>query len=114
MKTIILLFCTVGLLLTVIPASAQTPCVDVETATAKQLQTLVSVGPALAKRLVDHRRAKRAAATKTKKAKWNFRNWKALYQVPGVTGVFCAKNQARVCFSGKVQKTCPKYTPPKR
>ncbi len=113
MKATTLFLCAAALLLTAAPASAQT-CVDVESATAKQLQTLASVGPALAKRVVDYRRAQRAAATKAKKPKWNFRNWKTMYQVKGVTGVFCEKNRARVCFSGKVQKTCPKYTPPKR
>lgn len=90
------------------PALAGPPCVDVESASAKDLQALKGVGPAVAKNIIDHRRAARTAATKAGKKKWNFRNWATLLKVKSVGKKICADNVARVCFSGKVQKTCPK------
>ena len=83
-------------------------CLDVETASAKDLQTLKGVGEVIAKEIINFRKAKRAAATKDGKAKWMFRNWATLYHVKGVGPKICADNVAKVCFSGKVQKTCPK------
>jgi competence protein ComEA len=83
-------------------------CIDVETATAKQLQDLKGVGPALAKAIVDYRKKERTAATKAKKAKWNFRNWATVLKVKGVGAQVCKDNLAKVCFGKKVQKTCPK------
>lgn len=90
-------------------AMAATPgCVDVETASAKQLTTLAGVGPALSKAIINHRKAERNKATRAGKKKWNFRNWATLMKVKGVGPAICKKNIAKVCFGGKVQKACPR------
>ena len=85
-------------------------CINVDTATAKGLQKLKGVGPALAKSIIDHRKAQRAMATKAKKKKWMFNNWKTLLMVKGVGHKLCTENVGRVCFADKkvAQKTCPK------
>ena len=51
---------------------------------------------------------KKRKTTKAKKKKWNFNNWATLYQVPGVSEQICKDNKDKLCFSGKLQKTCPK------
>ena len=83
-------------------------CLEINKATAKQLQTLKGVGAAIAKAIVDYRKAKRTAATKNKKKTWNFNNWKSVMAVKGVSKSICSTNIGKVCFSGKLQKTCPK------
>jgi DNA uptake protein ComE-like DNA-binding protein len=98
-----------GLFLTT-PAFAQDAapaCVDVEKASAKDLEALKGVGPALSKRIIDHRKAERTKATKEGRKTWNFQNWATLMKVEGVAAQICKDNVAKVCFSGKVQKTCP-------
>jgi DNA uptake protein ComE-like DNA-binding protein len=90
-------------------AFAASPCVDIETATAKAIQAgLKGAGPKVAKSIVNYRKAQRAAATKTGRKTWNFKNWKTLLKVPGLGPKFCQDNVATVCFKGKVQKSCPK------
>lgn len=89
-------------------------CIDVETASAKQLTALKGVGDKIAKAIIDFRKKKRTAATKAKKKTWNFGNWATLYQVSGVSEKICKDNKDRLCFSGKLQKTCPKPTSKKR
>ena len=84
------------------------PCVDVEKASAVALQKLKGVGPALAKKIVNHRKAERTKATKAKKKTWNYKNWATLLKVPGVGPQICKDNIKLVCFSGKAQKACPK------
>ena len=83
-------------------------CVEINKASAKQLQSLKGVGAAIAKAIVDDRKAKRTAATKKGKKTWNFNNWKSLMAVKGVSKSLCAANLGKVCFNGKLQKTCPK------
>jgi DNA uptake protein ComE-like DNA-binding protein len=83
-------------------------CVDVEEASAKELQELKGVGEVIAKRIVDYRKKERAAATKAGKGKWLFKNWATLMKVDGVGPKICADNLATLCFSGKPQKSCPK------
>ena len=87
--------------------SAEAGCIDVETFSAKQLESMKGVGPALSKAIVDYRKAQRTAATKAGKAKWNFKNWATLMKVKGISAQICADNIGKVCFSGKVQKSCP-------
>jgi len=84
--------------------------VNVDSATAKDLQQLRGAGDTVAKAIIAHRAAQRAAATKAKKKKWNFKNWKTLLTVKGLGPKFCADNLAHVCFAGKTapQKACPK------
>lgn len=82
-------------------------CLELSTATAASLTKLKGIGPALAKRIIDFRAKQRTAATKAGKAKWNFRNWATLLKVPGLSAKICTDNRAAVCFSGRVQKTCP-------
>ncbi len=92
-----------------VPAFAQEApaCLDVETASAKDLEALKGVGPALSKRIIDYRKGERTKATKDGRKTWNFQNWATLMKVEGVAGQICKDNVATVCFSGKVQKTCP-------
>lgn len=89
--------------------NARAACIDVEKASAKELQALKGVGPAVAKAIVDYRKKMRTASTnaKAKRAVWNFKNWKTLLAVKGVGPELCANNVATLCFSGKVQKACP-------
>jgi DNA uptake protein ComE-like DNA-binding protein len=91
-----------------IQKEAQEPCLDVEEASAKDLTSLKGVGDVLAKRIIDYRQLQRTAATKGGKPKWMFRNWATLMKVQGIGPKICEDNRERVCFSGKVQKTCPK------
>jgi competence protein ComEA len=106
-RWIMVLLALCGLLLAP-PALAAGKCVDVEEASAKDLEALKGVGPALAKRIIDYRQKERTAATKAKKPKWMFRNWAALMKVSGIGPKICQDNIAVVCFGGKVQKSCPK------
>ena len=108
MKRFLLLLVCLGLL--AVPASAGSgKCVvDVNTATAKKLTSLKGIGPALAGRIIAYRKAKRTEATKKGKKTWNFRNWKSLMAVKGVSKSICSSNISKVCFSGKLQKACPK------
>ena len=109
MKKLSLLSLTAALVLTWSLAQAKpAACVDVEKASAVQLQKLKGLGPALAKKVVDYRKAARTKATKAKKGTWNFKNWATLLKVPGVGPQLCKDNITVVCFSGKVQKACPK------
>jgi len=87
---------------------AQGKCVDVEEASAKELEALKGVGPAIAKKIIDYRAQQRTAATKAGKPKWMFRNWATLMKVSGVGPQICKDNLKVVCFGGKVQKSCPK------
>ena len=94
-------------------AFADTPptaaaCVDVDKGSAKDLQTLKGIGPKIAKAIIDYRKKERTAATKDGRKTWNFRNWKTLMKVPGVGPKTCESLRAQLCFSGKVQKSCPK------
>ena len=95
-----------AMLLSASPAMAG-GCIDVERASAKQLQGLTNVGPALAKAIVAHRKTMRAKATKAKKRTWTFGNWATLMTVRGVGPKVCQANISKVCFSGRVQKKCP-------
>ncbi len=83
-------------------------CLEINKATATQLQTLNGVVAAIAKAIVAYRKAKRTAATKNKKKTWNFNNWKSLMAVKGVSKSICTANISKVCFNGKLQKSCPK------
>ena len=108
MKKLSLLSLTAALLLGWSVACAKpAACVDVEKASAVQLQKLKGVGPALSKKIVNHRKAARTKATKAKKGTWNFKNWATLLKVPGVGPQICKDNIKLVCFNGKVQKACP-------
>lgn len=110
MKRIFIIILTLGLLAAVgmsTPAMAADKCIDVEKASAKNLEKLKGVGPALAKKIVDYRKSMRLKATKAKKKAWNFRNWKTLMKVPGVGPKLCKDNLKTLCFGGKLQKTCP-------
>ncbi len=108
----------VGLLFTgtAYAADGATKCVNVDSATAKDLQQLQGAGDKVAKAIISHRKVKRAAATKAKKKKWNFKNWKTLLAVKGLGPKFCADNVAIVCFGDKgvVQKKCPKAAAKKK
>jgi len=109
MKKILCAFAFFGLLFAG-PAFAA-PCLNIDKASAKQIQKeLKGAGLIKAKAIIAHRAAKRAAATKSGKAVWNFKNWKTLLTVPGLGPKFCADNVGKVCFADKVkpQKTCPK------
>jgi len=98
--------------LLILPAAAcagNPKCVDVETATAKQLQAgLKGAGAKVSKAIIAFRKAQRTAATKAGKKTWTFKNWKTLMKVKGLGPKFCADNVSKVCFAGKIQKTCPK------
>jgi DNA uptake protein ComE-like DNA-binding protein len=91
------------------PAMAQSAakCVDVESASAKDLEALKGIGPALSKRIIDYRKIERTKATKEGRKTWNFQNWATLMKVDGVAQQVCTDNVATVCFSGKLQKACP-------
>ena len=89
------------------PVFAEGGCVDVESASAKDLEALKGIGPALSKKIIDYRKAERSKATKEGRAAWNFRNWATLMKVNGVGAQICTENLQTVCFSGKAQKTCP-------
>ncbi len=88
-------------------AADTSTCIDMETASAKELEALKGVGPALSKRIIDYRKAERTKATKDGRKTWNFNNWATLMKVDGVAQQICADNIAKVCFSGKIQKSCP-------
>ncbi len=88
-------------------AAAPAKCIDVETASAKDLTALKGVGDDLAKRIIDYRKAERTKATKEGRKTWGFRNWQTLMKVKGVGPKICQDNINIVCFSGKVQKSCP-------
>ena len=83
-------------------------CVEIDTASAKKLQTLKGIGPAIAKAIINYRKRERTAATKDGRKVWNFRNWKTLMKVPGVGPKTCESLRTQICFGGKVQKSCPK------
>ncbi len=82
--------------------------VNINEADVDTLDLLPHIGPALAQRIVDYRQRERTAATKAGKPKWNFDNWATLMKVSGVGPEICKDNLNVVCFSGKVQKSCPK------
>jgi DNA uptake protein ComE-like DNA-binding protein len=89
------------------PVFAEGTCVDVESASAKNLEALKGVGPALSKRIIDYRKVERSKATKEGRAAWNFRNWATLMKVEGVGSQICTDNLQALCFSGKAQNACP-------
>jgi len=110
MKMLKAMLCTLvalAVLVLVVPV-AQAKCLDVEKASATELQKLKGVGVKIAKAIVNHRKKMRTSATKAKKARWNFRNWATLMKVKGVGPKICKDNVKVLCFSGKVQKACPK------
>jgi DNA uptake protein ComE-like DNA-binding protein len=90
------------------PAPTAAQCVEIDTTSAKTLQTLKGIGPKIAKSIIDYRKRERTAATKAGKKTWNFRNWKTLMKVSGVGVKTCEALREQVCFGGKVQKACPK------
>ena len=83
-------------------------CVNVEKASAKQLETLKGIGPVIAKAIVNYRKKQRTAATKEGRKTWNFRNWKTLMSVKGVGKKTCESLREKICFGAKIQKACPK------
>ena len=91
-------------------------CLDINKATVKELQTLKGVGPKIAKQIIEYRKLKRVEATKKVKAlkqdkkvkSWNFLNWAEVLKVKSVTHKVCMDNIGVLCFSGKLQKNCPK------
>ncbi|CAK0801495.1 unnamed protein product, partial [Prorocentrum cordatum] len=90
------------------PAPAKA-CVDLETATSSDLEAgLKGVGPALSKKIIAYRAAERTKATKEGRKTWNFQNWATLMQVDGIGQKICEDNISTACFSGTVQKACPK------
>eukprot|EP00929_Paragymnodinium_shiwhaense_P087857 TRINITY_DN48006_c0_g1_i1.p2 TRINITY_DN48006_c0_g1~~TRINITY_DN48006_c0_g1_i1.p2 ORF type:complete len:206 (+),score=57.50 TRINITY_DN48006_c0_g1_i1:62-619(+) len=90
------------------PASAEGgACIDLETATAKDLENLSGVGPSLSKRIIEYRKMERTSATKDGRKTWNFNNWATVMKVDGVGSKICEQNVEKVCFGGKVQKSCP-------
>ncbi len=109
MRTLLSLLLAIAFLAVSTPAFAAAPkCVDVEKATAKDLMALKGIQDKLAKAIIDFRKKKRTEATKAGKKAWNFKNWATLLTVPGIGPKLCADNVTLVCFTGKVQKTCPK------
>merc|ERR1740139_286818 len=86
-------------------------CLDVDSATAKDLEGLRGVGPVLSKRIIEYRKNERTSSTKDGRQTWNYGNWATLMKVDGVSQQICTNNIAQVCFGGKVQKVCP--MPPK-
>ena len=108
MNHFFLVLVCLSLLVIPVTASAGKCKVDVNTASAKALTSLKGIGPALAKKIITYRQAKRTAATKKGKKTWNFNNWKTLMAVPGITKQVCDANISHVGFSGKLQKACPK------
>ena len=91
-------------------ATANKSCINVDQASAKELVALKGVGEKTAANIVKYRKQMRAKATKEKKAKWNFNNWKTLLKVSGMSDTVCKKNIDKVCFANKTtpQKSCPK------
>ena len=110
MQRVLTVFVVIAAFLLCGTACATAPkCVDVESASAKELSAkLAGVGDAKAKAIVTYRATHRAKSTKAKKAKWNFNNWATLLKVPGIGPDVCKKNVAKVCFGTKIQKPCPK------
>lgn len=82
-------------------------CIDVDNASAKELTALKGVGDDLAKRIIDYRKRERAKATREGRKVWGFRNWQTLMKVKGIGPKICQDNVDVVCFSGKIQKSCP-------
>jgi len=107
LKTVLCTLVALAVLVLAAPA-AQAGCLDVEKASAKDLEKLKGVGAKIAKAIINYRKKMRTKATKAKKAKWNFRNWATLMKVKGVGPKICKDNVKTVCFNGKVQKACPK------
>ncbi len=98
-----------ALLLTLSSSAIAAPkCIDVDKASAKELTALKGVGEDLAQRIIDYRKKERTKATKEGRKTWGFRNWQTLMQVKGIGPKICQDNIEVVCFSGKVQKSCPK------
>lgn len=91
-------------------ADAPAACIDVDSVPAKELENMKGIGPALSKRIIEFRDTQRTAATNEGRKTWNFNNWATLMKVPGISQKVCADNVSAVCFSGKVQKTCPAAT----
>ena len=87
--------------------AADAPCIDVDSATAKDLEGLKGVGPVMSKRIIEYRKNERTSATKDGRQTWNYGNWATLMKVEGVSQQICTNNIAQVCFGGKVQKACP-------
>jgi competence ComEA-like helix-hairpin-helix protein len=83
-------------------------CVEIDTASAKKLETLKGLGPKISKAIIAYRKRERTAATKDGRKTWNFRNWKTLMKVSGVGPKTCEALREQICFGGKVQKSCPK------
>lgn len=93
---------------TAVPAlAAGAPCIDVDNASAKDIEGLKGVGPVMSKRIIDYRKSERTSATKDGRQTWNYGNWATLMKVDGVSQQICTNNVAQVCFGGKVQKACP-------
>ena len=107
LKTMLCALVALAVLMLAAPA-AQARCLDVEKASARELQKLKGVGDKIAKAIINYRKKMRTSATKAKKAKWNFRNWATLMKVKGVGPKICKDNVKVLCFNGKVQKACPK------
>jgi DNA uptake protein ComE-like DNA-binding protein len=82
-------------------------CIDVNTASGKDLMALRGIGPALAGKIIMHRSKKRAAATRATQPKWNYRHWAGLMKAAGLSRQVCLDNRTKVCFNGRIQKTCP-------
>merc|ERR1712187_502169 len=96
-----------GSVMPALAADAPAACVDVDSASAKDLEGLKGVGPALSKRIIDFRKQERTSATKDGRKTWNFQNWATLMKVNGVSQQLCNDNISAVCFGGKPQKSCP-------
>lgn len=106
-KVLALLAMVLGL--STVSLDAHAKCgVDVNKASAKDLQRLRGVGPSVAKNIYDFRTKQRRLAKKAGRPVWNFDNWSSLYKVKGVDKQVCAGNVKQVCFSGKLAKSCPK------
>mmetsp|Transcript_130613 Transcript_130613/g.325917 ORF Transcript_130613/g.325917 Transcript_130613/m.325917 type:complete len:207 (-) Transcript_130613:74-694(-) len=102
-----LLVAVLGFGTSAMAAGAPAACVDIDSASAKDLESLKGVGPVLSKRIIDYRKAERTSATKDGRKTWNFQNWATLMKVDGVSQQICNDNISTACFSGKVQKSCP-------
>ena len=91
MKSLKTMLCTlVALAVLLLAAPVEAKCLDVEKASAKELQVLKGVGGKIAKAIINYRKKMRTAATKAKKKKkWNFRNWATLMKVKGVGPKIC-------------------------
>ena len=106
-REMILGACSLGFGSCVPALAADAPCIDVDSATAKDLEGLKGVGPVLSKRIIEYRKNERTSATKDGRKTWNYGNWATLMKVEGVSQQICTNNIAQVCFGGKVQKACP-------